>query len=247
MNLTLVAYYGEKPEPVVQLVTAIQEKLTVLLGNAFVKYHMAQVHGTIIGLEGYRVGHDILNTNYSEHLGQDRAIDFKKLFSILKDPTLLPFSVAIGGFESTKSYPFSSRGQHPYLRSFSIQGKIAVAMGWPCVKDEYLLSVDRLRRSLNEANVLHKYHAEINSLDNDFFFVLGQVDESKVDENSLSEAQQEMRTFLEKNCKLSIPIARENLSIIAYTDPTLPINTSLVYTLEDAEKRLDEIKGLYQE
>ena len=246
MNVTLVAYYGEKPEPIAEFITAAQEKLALHLGDAFEKYNLGQVHGTIIGLEGTRVGNHILNTNYLEQRRQLRPIDLQRLLKILKDQSLLPFSVSIGGYKDGKNYPFTSRGQHPYLRSFSIQGEIAVAMGWPCTDDRYPLSVDRLRRSLNKANILHKYHAEISDIDNDFFLVLGRINRSKADEISLYETQEIMRSFLMKSYNLSVPICRENISIIAYVDTTLPIDTSRVYGLDEAETKIDEIKGLYQ-
>ena len=246
MNFTLVAYYGEKPEQVAELITATQQKLEHCLGEAFEEYSMDQVHGTIVGLEGTRVGNHILNTNYLEQRRQLRSIDFHRLFKVLKDQSLLPFSVSIGGYVDGKNYPFTSRGQHPYLRSFSIQGDIAVAMGWPCLGNLYPLSLDRLRRSLNSAGVLHKYHATANDIDNDFFFVLGKINQSKVDENSLYKTQEIMRTFLMKNYDLSIPINRENMSIIAYADSMLPIDTSRVYKLDAAETRVNEIKGHYQ-
>jgi hypothetical protein len=245
MNVTLVAYYGEKPAPIADLIVAVQNKLALILGKAFKKHDLDQVHGTLIGLEGTRVREQVLNANFFELQGLSLPIDFHQLFNILKDNSLLPLSVTVGGYKQEKDYAFTSRGQNPYLRSFSIQGEIAVAMGWPYSNSQSSDSIDRLRRSFNEANVLHKYHVDKHDVDNDFFFVLGRIDRSKVNQHALDEAQVLMRDFLMERGHLPIVIDREHLSVIAYVDTNLPKDTSRIYGLEEAEAKIDEIKSLY--
>ena len=61
MNVALVACYGEKPPALKDLVAGMQAELGRFLGAAFVPYGMEQVHATIVGLEGMRVGDMIVN------------------------------------------------------------------------------------------------------------------------------------------------------------------------------------------
>ena len=247
MDLTLVAYYGDKPSAIAELVTGAQNELTSNLRDAFEPYPLFQVHGTIIGLEGTRAGDRICNTNYLQRRQQLRPLNLEAVFQILKDQSLLPFFIRIGGYKDGELYPFTSRGLHPFLRSFSIQGDVAVAMGWPCDGERYPLALDRLRRVFNEANVLHKYHVSSNDIDNDFFFVLGRINRSKTSELTIQQTQEQMRTFLAIHDSLTIPLDRQHLAIVAYVDPKLPRETSRVYSLDEAERKIDEIKSLYRD
>jgi hypothetical protein len=87
----------------------------------------------------------------------------------------LPFDIRLGGYKEVAKYPFTSRGLHPYQRSLSIQGNRVVAVGWPYVNGKFARNLDKLRRSFNSANILHKYHRAPDVQDNDFYFVLGRV------------------------------------------------------------------------
>jgi hypothetical protein len=61
MDVTLVSYYGEKPSAIAKLIDGVIDALHGELGNAFRAYSQNQVHGTIIGLEGSRLGNRIIN------------------------------------------------------------------------------------------------------------------------------------------------------------------------------------------
>src|SRR5204862_74161 len=80
------------------------------------------------------------------------------------------------------------RGQHPRQRSFIIGGTSVVVMGWPIKNGDYRPSLDSLRRAFNTANVLHKYHAAAEDIDNDLFFVLGTIDREKIGDPALERA-----------------------------------------------------------
>jgi hypothetical protein len=247
MDLTLVAYYGDKTSEIAEFLTMAQNKLTRNLQDAFEPYTLVQVHGTIIGLEGTRVGDHILNANYLQQRQKLRPMNLKAVFQILKDQSLLPFTIRIGGYKDGELYPFTSRGLHPFLRSFSIQGDIAVAIGWPCDGERYPLALDRLRRAFNKGNVLHKYHTSSDDIDNDFFFVLGLINRSKTSELTIQQTEGEMRVFLAVHDTIAVVVDREHLAMVAYVDNKLPTQTSRVYGLDEAEKKIDEIKSLYRE
>ena len=55
-NVSLVAFYGDKPIELVNSIARLQEYLTnhQLLQGKFVPYQLEQVHGTIIGCEGFK-------------------------------------------------------------------------------------------------------------------------------------------------------------------------------------------------
>ena len=247
MNLTLVAYYGVKPEPVRELIVKLIDEIKDCLGAAFEEYSIEQVHGTIIGLEGVRTGEDIVNTNYLELRGERRVLDLTAALDIVSDHSLLPFDVTIGGYRDGGAYSFTSRGQAPYLRSFSIQGKRVVAMGWPFNRGTCSESMDILRRRFNAANILHRYHAATDDRDNDFFFVLGNTRPQDTSDSQLLEAQERIRAFMASLGPIPIQMAESHLKVVAYVDTRLPADTSCCYTIDDARRRLDEIRILYRE
>ena len=246
MDVTLVAYYGDKPLLIETLIKGAINELSDALGSEFIPYTLQQVHGTIIGLEGARVDNYIINTNYVEKRNELRSVDLNAALQVLMDESLLPFNITIGGFVDGGQYSFTSRNLAPYFRSFSIQGAYAVAMGWPYINGEYSKSIDKLRRAFNQANILHKYHSTPDTEDNDFFFVLGSIVNEDIDQIQLEEAQVRLRSFLAAHEGVRVPITRDKLRVVAYVDPKLPLETSCSYTLDEAQDKIDEIRSLYR-
>jgi hypothetical protein len=247
MNLTLVTYYGAKPDVLRKLIKKTHRVLSKAFTDAFEPYNEKQVHGTIIGLEGTRVGDYIINQNYLEQRRLLKAINLPRLFELINTSEHLPYTMQIGGYKHRADYPFTSRGQHPYLRSFSIQGDIAVAMGWPAQNGEYPLTLDKLRRSFNSANVLHKYHSSPTDIDNDFFFVLGRINRAKLNDLSIQVAQEAIRRHFEQQEPVYITIGRENLSFVAYNNTKLPWGECQVFTLPEAKSNTDQLFMMYDD
>lgn len=98
------------------------------------------MHGTISGLEGVRIGRQIVSTNFAQLRGTIRLLDLNAIVQIVSKH--LPLRIRLGGFDPAVDYSFRSRGVHPAIRSFSIQGRIAVAMGWPAVDTTFPQSLD---------------------------------------------------------------------------------------------------------
>jgi len=73
--------------------------LTEQLGSGFKPYALEQVHGTIIGLEGARVGTHIHNENFRRLRGTERLIDFRGLLHFLRIWAEPDWNVRLGGFE----------------------------------------------------------------------------------------------------------------------------------------------------
>jgi hypothetical protein len=86
----------------------------------------------------------------------------------------VPLRVRIGGFRPDQAVPFRSRGQHLAERTFSVPGDAFVLVGWPA---ESLAGagrpLDDLRREMNTAGVLHRYHARPGDVDNNLHLVVG--------------------------------------------------------------------------
>lgn len=247
MNFTLVAYYGKKPKELSDLIKNTQQRLKKEFKANFAEYKMDQVHATLIGLEGHRNCNHIINTNYLELKKQLKIIDFEKLFATIDHQFRDPIHISFCGYKKDRKYPFTSRGLHPYLRSFSIQANTAVAMGWPKNKALYPFSIDTIRRSFNEANIVHKYHVSSDAIDNDFFFVLGTIKKDNLKESEIDRLQNNLRMHLSDLEPVSISLSKENLSIVGYTDTKLPPDSSIVYSLEEAKRKINDIINNYSE
>jgi hypothetical protein len=229
MQVTLVAHYGQKPPALSALVRHLHGKLQDLLGPAFRRYELEQVHGTVIGLEGCRHGQRLMNQNSGSAMNLRGVVDF------LRDPRLQPIRVQVGGYQASGEYAFRSRNTHPYLRSFSIQGDIAVAMGWPDQRGSYPNSLDQLRRAFQEYGVRHKWHRTDDEIDNDFFFVLGRIDRQTADPVVLESSTQIVRAEIASHGATLVEINRDTLRLVGYSDPQLPPGTSRWYGLDEPD------------
>lgn len=247
MNLTLAAFYGEKPRILTDLIQWCQTTIASQIPGSFRPYEIGQVHATVVGLEGKRSGDTILNEN-SGKPEDGKGMDLARMLADLQTSELLPFRVRIGGFRLSEDYRFKSAGLHPYIRSFGIQSsEIALAIGWPEKDQQFPNTLDSIRRQFNKRGILHKYHKEEDDVDNDFFFVLGKVDplaESTVTYGALSELIRVQMTGIEP---VRIDVRTEDLSLVAYVNDELPLATSIKFSLESAEAHIDDIIDLYQE
>jgi hypothetical protein len=244
MQLTLVSHYGKKPPALERLLRELQDLLSGTLGQGFHPYALEQVHGTIIGLEGSRIGDQIRGANFWRLRGREHWIDFRGLLAFLRSPSFSTFSVQIGNFRSDEDYPFTSQGQPPYVRSFSIQKEIAVTIAWPRLGEGFPATLDSLRLRFQTFGALHKWHAQPQAADNDFFFVLGRVG-AGVTEAARREAEALARRWLSAAEPVMIPITRESLSFVAYTDPRLPFEGSRALRLADESVTAPILESLY--
>src|SRR5436305_5776570 len=128
---TLVMHYGPKPDGLSRLIAECQKQIAEVFGDCFQPYDMHQVHATLVSL-GQVPGSTGSNLNFERYRGQQARMDFSGLLNFLRLGGQFPFQVQIGGFEK-RDYPFTSQGQIPYERSFSVLGnEVAVALmaGW---------------------------------------------------------------------------------------------------------------------
>ena len=172
--ISAVAFYGPKTGRLRHLLTGVQALIAEQVGADFRPYTLEQVHATLIALNGVRAGGMIVNEYLLEHAGVRREMDLPRVMDILARRFAVPLRVRIGGFRPEAAIPFTSRGQHLAERTFSVQGEAFVLVGWPADS----LSgagrpLDELRREMNAAGVLHRYHIRPGDVDNDMHLVVG--------------------------------------------------------------------------
>ncbi len=172
--ISAVAFYGPKTGRLRELVTEVQALIAEHVGAGFRPYTLDQVHATLIALNGVRAGGTVVNEYLLEHAGVRREMDLPRVMDILARRFAVPLRVRIGGFRPGQAVPFTSRGQHLAERTFSVQGEAFVLVGWPA---ESIFGagrpLDELRREMNAAGALHRYHARPADVDNDLHLVVG--------------------------------------------------------------------------
>jgi hypothetical protein len=172
--ISAVAFYGPKTGPLRELLAGVQALIEEHIGSDFRPYSLEQVHATLIALDGVRDPETgaVVNDYLLTHTGVRREMDLPRVMDILARAT--PLRVRIGGFRPDLQTPFTSRGQHLAERTFCVQDKAFVLMGWPAASLAGAdMPLDELRREMNTANVLHKYHARATDVDNDLHLVVG--------------------------------------------------------------------------
>jgi hypothetical protein len=245
MQLTFVSHYGPKPAPFVEKIRLLQSVIAEQLGSRFKPYTVEQVHGTIIGLEGARFGTRIRNDNFGRFRGAERFIDFQGLLDFLRTRPESNWDVRVGGYALARDHGFTSAGHHPFLRSFSVRGEIAVAMGWPHCSGSFVPSLDELRRAFQQFGALHKWHQCESDVDNDFFFVLGRVAQNT--ESAQRDAVQQIVREHLAAAPLQLPVTRATLSFVAYLDPQLPPDTSQTFRVNDQQVTASLLAGIYDD
>jgi len=242
-KVSLAALYGQKPAQIQDYLSSTQRILATEFGRAFRPYAMEQVHATIIGLEGRRDSRSsrIINKNFEELVGKPSAMDINRVADLTSSLFAKPVAVQFGGYDSNAQYGFTSRGVHPYERSFSIQGTTAIIMGWPICYGEDQLTLDRLRRRFLDANALHRYHTDPSVVDNDLYLVVGHVDRKEVSDDRVFAATSRAREFAAQH-PIHVSIERSDLSIVSYEETTLHPATSVAYRVPVSA---DQLAALY--
>jgi hypothetical protein len=217
--ISAVAFYGPKTGRLRELLAGVQTLIAEHVGGDFRPYTLDQVHATLIALNGVRAGGTIVNEYLLEHAGERREMDLPRVMDILARRFATPLRVRIGGFRPGQAVPFTSRGQHLAERSFSVQGEAFVLVGWPA--DSLTGAgrpVDELRREMNAAGVLHRYHAKPDDVDNDLHLVVGH--QAGAPAGALARATAAVRDKLAAD-PADLAIALSDVTIVAADSHTL--------------------------
>ena|SRR5580693_198497 len=172
--ISAVAFYGPKTGPLRELLAGVQALIAEHVGEDFRPYSLEQVHATLIALNGVRDPETgaVVNEYLLAHAGARREMDLPRVMDILTRAA--PMRVRIGGFRPDQEAPFTSRGQHLAMRTFSVQDRAFVLVGWPADSlAGAARPLDDLRREMNAAHVLHRYHVQAADVDNDLHLVVG--------------------------------------------------------------------------
>lgn len=246
MQVSLVSFYGNKATEFCAWIRTYQDELGRGLEAAFRPYALGQVHATIIGLEGCRQGNQVRNISYRQNRNQMQSMDLAGLLKWLQQEDFPHFRVQLGGFRDGTDYGFTSQGQSPYRRSFSIREEIAVAMGWPVAENQtYPPSLDQCRRQFNALGILHKWHRQPDDVDNDFFLVLGRVDRTRVSNDQVQWVETTIREQLSRAKPLLLTVDRASVAIVSYGDPQLPVGTTRAWPILKSGLTPDQLQTLY--
>ncbi len=256
-QVSLVALYGPKPPEMATIIAAIQHRLHNIFKSNFQPYTMEQIHATIVSLE--RVAEsNMINLCMAQYRQQQQQepMDFAGLLHFLCAGDWFPFNVQIGGFQNC-DYSFTSRGKRPYERSFSMFKDRAIAIGFPLrfpslplahaqhQHTPYCSVLARIRKGVEAFHIVHKYHANPDERDNDFYFRVGLIQDATVSALAQQEAEKSIRTYLSTIEPVTITINAANIYIAAYEHETLPVASTTAHPLCDAHITPTYIKNLY--
>ena len=217
--VSAVAFYGPKTGALGELLAGVQALIAGHVGDAFRPYSPEQVHATLIALNGVREGGAVVNEYLLAHAGVRREMDLPRVMDILARWFATPLDVRVGGFRPGQPAPFTSRGRHLSERAFSVQDRAFVLMGWPAGSLAGAgRPLDELRREMNAAGVLHRYHARPSDVDDDLYLVVGH--HAGAPAAALARATAAVRDRLADG-PADLAIALTDVKIVAADSPTL--------------------------
>jgi hypothetical protein len=217
--ISAVAFYGPKAGPVREFLTGVQAMIAAEIGSRFLPYSLEQIHATLIALDGTQDAGTIVNTFYLRHAGHRVEMNLPQVMDTLLARFEHPLRVRLGGFAARQEIPFTSRGWNLYDRAFSVQGNAFVLVGWPADSlSGGARPLDDLRRDMNAANVLHRYHASDADVDNDLHLVVGHHADAPA--SALARAEATVRDRLAAH-PFSLEIGIGDVKVVASDSRTL--------------------------
>lgn len=238
--ISAVAFYGPKAAPLSEFLARVQSLIAAQAGSSFRPYSLEQMHATLIALNGVPgPGRPaIVNEYFLRHAGLLREMDLAQVTRILTERLGCPLRIRFGGYRAGQQVPFLSRGEHLHERALTVQGNAFVLIGWPT---ESLTGpgrpLDRLRRDMNAAGVLHRYHRRDGDIDDDCYLVVGHHDGAG--DRELGRAAAAVRDELAAR-PAEFGISLSDVKIVAADSHTLapPLHVGEVRDLPAAEPAL---------
>jgi len=228
--ISAVALYGPKAGPVRDFLAGVQALIAGQVGRDFRPYSLEQIHATLIALNAVRdpATGMIVNEYFLEHAGAGVEMDLPRAMRILAAHFADPLAVRIGGWRPDRPAPFLSRGVPLHERAFSVQRNAFVLIGWPVAAiDGNGRPLDSLRRDMNAAGVLHKYHRRDADVDDDLYLVVGH--HAGAPASAVERAAEAVRDKLADE-PLDVAIGLGDVTIVAADSHTLapPVFTGTV-------------------
>lgn len=213
---SVVAFYGELPGALSELVGRLQRTAADRLGPAFAPRRPEQVHATVIGLE----------FPPPAHAGGDRSrFDARPLAEhLLRALRAAPLQLRFGGAAAgDRRWP--SRGAPRHERSFLAGPADVVLIGWPVrgADGEAVVppTLAEIRRGCETFGARHRYHDRPGARDNDAYLVVGRL-VGAPDPAATSALADAVRRELAAN-PVRVPLGPEQLGLVEYTDTALPV------------------------
>ena len=219
--ISAIALYGPKADPVRDFLTDVQAMIAEYAGKSFRPYSLEQIHATLIAINGIPEPETgaIVNQYYLEHTGARLKMDLRRVMRILAENLAPPLHIRLGGRGRDDSDPFLSRGHRLYERAFSVQGNAFVLIGWPVLALAGRgMPLDDLRREMNAANVLHRYHRSDADVDDDLYLVVGH--HAGASASALRQAADAVRDNLAAN-PIDIEIGIREVKLVAADSHTM--------------------------
>jgi hypothetical protein len=219
--ISAVAWYGTKAGAVGDLLAGVQGLIARHVGECFRPYSLEQVHATLIALNGVRdpATGAIVNEYFLEHTRVAAQMDLPRVMRILASGFAEPLAVRFGGWRADQPVPFRSQGLGLHERGFSVQGRAFVLAGWAAAAVAGNgRPLDRLRRDMNAAGVLHKYHRRDTDVDDDLYLVVGHHDGASA--GALERAAAAVRERLATD-PVDLAIGLADVSVVAADSHTL--------------------------
>jgi hypothetical protein len=243
--ISAVALYGGKVGALRDFLSLAHGLIADQLGDDFRPYSLDQVHATLIALNAVPdpATGAIVNEYYLVNAGRALEMDLPRVMDILARHFARPLRVRIGGFPAGGQVPFTSRGRHLFDRSFMTWGHAFVLIGWPAASLAGAgRPLDELRRDMNAANVLHKYHRRDGDVDDDLYLVVGHHRGAPA--AALGRAVAAVRDRLAAE-PVDLEISLSDVKIVAADSPTLapPLLVSDVPADEAVLRRLMSAAG----
>lgn len=216
----VVAYYSATAPPGLDdYVGEVQANLRALLGDAVRPRAVATTHTTVIGLDVLAplLGSGDLPLDLAERAPGDLHGFCRRLRSLVDSHDA---GIRFGGF-GDEDGSFSSRGQRLHHRMLGADRGQVVLVGWPVDQaGRATTMLARWRAELVGFGVRHRYPLP----DPDAHMVVAELDPA-VDADLLTRSLDTLRARLAAySC--FVPVRRENLSVVVYDDPRLPLATT---------------------
>jgi hypothetical protein len=250
-------YGEEKPDQLAQFLSNLAERCRSekRLAGWVRLYDKAQIHATIVGLEGARCGDSVVQDNLRTRLGDATPappVNFGAMLEFFVS-SVSEVPLVMGGFRANDINPFDP-GHTPFQRSFDIRSDgLIVAMGWPHTNAAFTPYLIGLRKYLEAFNLVHKYHVRPQDQDNDLFFVVGEIDAGRWNTASHDErtAAQEAIDELVTECRQDLSERRftfslgpRDLYVVKYRCTSL---AEVSFTKRVTEIDVQTLLGLYVE
>lgn len=260
-HVSLVAFYGPKPEFLQDVIRTCQEQIQQRVGNCFQPYDMDQIHATIVGLDQVPNSPG-WNLNYWLYRERRASMRFGALLQFLHSDWF-PFAVQIGGFQD-RNYLFPTPDVQPYQHTILIQDGKVVLRGWPVrgdllaasgfqpdspLKEKILYPpvLGEIRQGLQAFNILHKYHRDITRADNNFYFRIGLVEQGSLQRSLWDEVEMAIRGYLSALSPLVLTIDQSHLFFIASMSKTFPLGLTTIQPLDCPRLTAEVVEQLYDD